>query len=384
MSTIDLERPWRSYEHRQALSQDAFIAEVVRQQDTKHDMIVDTRRVGWTTEADGRTYLTIDGTDAPWHTVPNDSPDGSTPVQGWIVNDHAHGQVSAKLDIPMRYYRRMRNEAPGLLDKNVRHWFTDKPERRMFRTLDGNVRAFLSDRYKRRDNFDLIEAVWPDLQRLMDEAGLVFHVASLTDTNMYLRLVNPSVQRAIKVGDVVQSGVEIKNSEVGHGRLEVSPFVWRLVCLNGMVMPSAIATTHVGKRITEDDLNMQLYRPETVAADDKAYFMKVADVIRGTLTQARFDQIVQPMIEAAEGAQMIDPPATVEHLGKTFDLTEGERESVLRNLTLGGDMSRWGAANAITATAKAAASFDRLVELEQAGGRTMLMGEADWRVAARA
>lgn len=372
MSTIEL--PRRAYSHRQAMTQEQFIAEVVRQQDSKHDMIVDTRRVGWTTEeADHQTYVTIDGAEEFLQNP-----------EGWMVNDYAHGQVSAKLDIPMRYYRRLRTDAPGLLDTNVRHWFTQQPERRMFRTLDGKVRAFLSDRYKRRDNFDLIEAVWPDLQRLMDEAGLQFHVASLTDTNMYLRLVNPTVQRAIRVGDVVQSGIEIKNSEVGNGQLEVSPFVWRLVCSNGMVMPRAISTRHVGRRITEDDLNLQLYSNETLRADDKAYFLKVRDVIRGTLTQARFDQIVQPLIDAIDGPKIFDPPSSVEHLGKTFDLTKGEQESVLRNLATGGDLSRWGTANAITAAAKSAESFDRLAELERIGGQVMLMDEAGWRLAARA
>jgi hypothetical protein len=375
VSTI--ETPRRPYQHRQAMSQEAFIAEVIRQQDTKHDMAVDTRRVGWNTEEDGHTYLTIDGAE---EYLP--STDG--PYQGWVVNSHAHTQVATKLDIPGRYYGRMRKEAPDLLDQNVRHWFREAPERRLFRTLDGRLRAFLSDRYKRRDNFDLIEALWPDLRQMMERDGLEFHVASLTDTNMYLRMVNPTVTRAIKVGDVVQSGVEIKNSEVGHGQLEVSPFVWRLVCLNGMVMPKAIATRHVGRRITEDDLNLQLYSQETLAADDAAYFLKVRDVVRATMTQARFDQIVQPMVEAAESTPVFSPPATVEHLATTFDLTKPEQESVLRNLTLGGDLTRWGMANAITAAAKTSATFDRLVDLERAGGSLLQMSETAWREAARA
>jgi hypothetical protein len=63
-----------------------------------------------------------------------------------------------------KYLRRMQAEAPKLLASNVNHWFKETPERRMVRTLDGNIRAFLSDRYMRVDNTDVAEAVLPVLQ----------------------------------------------------------------------------------------------------------------------------------------------------------------------------------------------------------------------------
>ena len=62
------------------------------------------------------------------------------------ANDVAHRQIAARLEIPAKYYDRMRTEAPQMLAKNVNHWLHAQPETRMIRTLDGNVRAFLSDR----------------------------------------------------------------------------------------------------------------------------------------------------------------------------------------------------------------------------------------------
>ncbi len=62
------------------------------------------------------------------------------------ITDHAHSQIAARLDIPAKYYNRMRLSAPGLLAANVNEWFHSFPERRMVRTLDGQARAFLSDR----------------------------------------------------------------------------------------------------------------------------------------------------------------------------------------------------------------------------------------------
>lgn len=56
----------------------------------------------------------------------------------------------------------MRQEYPSLLDENINRWFQKTPERRMLRTLDGNIRAFLSDRYHRLDNLELAVAVFYD------------------------------------------------------------------------------------------------------------------------------------------------------------------------------------------------------------------------------
>jgi hypothetical protein len=79
--------------------------------------------------------------------------------------DLALTQIGERTGIPAKYLGRMQGEAPKLLAANVNHWFKEAPERRMVRTLDGNIRAFLSDRYMRVDNIDVAEAVLPVLQQ---------------------------------------------------------------------------------------------------------------------------------------------------------------------------------------------------------------------------
>ena len=51
---------------------------------------------------------------------------------------------------------------------------------------------------------------------------------------------------------------------------------------------------------------------------------------------------------------------------------------MLTQLATGGDMSRWGALNAITATAKTVESFDRQVELEELGWSLASLSEREW------
>jgi len=53
-------------------------------------------------------------------------------------------------------------------------------------TLDGQLKAVLSDRYRRLDNFDLAENVLPIPQWL---EGARFESEELTNTKMYLKVI---------------------------------------------------------------------------------------------------------------------------------------------------------------------------------------------------
>ena len=57
----------------------------------------------------------------------------------------------------------------------------------------------------------------------------------VTPTHLYLKVVNRRIKAEVKVGDVVQAGFVIYNSEVGLGSLRVEPIVFRLVCKNGLI-----------------------------------------------------------------------------------------------------------------------------------------------------
>lgn len=338
-------------------------AEVLRLEETKVDRIVDTRRMTFVTpEFDGTSDLSFD------------SPEGA--VEGGTVNDHAHGQIAARLGIPKKYYDRMREEAPNLLDRNVNFWFYGKPERRMIRMLDGNVRAFMSDRYRRLDNVDLMQHAVVPLLSNPAYGDLQYHVAALTDEKVYIRALLPAT-KPIRVGDDVQRGIEIRNSEVGSGALVVAPFVWRLVCSNGLVVKAGGLTQyHVGRAAEQDAY--AIYADDTIAADDAAFFLKVRDAAAAALSEATFDTIVEEMRAAAEGRQIEDPVKATEALASTFDLNETEAARVLRELAVGGDLTRWGAVNAITASAKMADSFERKHEIETAGGALLGATDKDW------
>jgi hypothetical protein len=338
--------------------------ELVRRQETKEDYLADTRQMGfyWNQEASNYS-ITLDS-------VSDDMP------YGFPVNEYCHGQLGSRLNIPKRYYDRMRSTAPSLLERNVRHWFLNEPERRMVRTLDGEARAYLSDRYRRLDDYDLMQAVLPVFEEIQ---GLQFHVASLTPTNLYVRALLPGLEREIVLGDVVQAGVEIRNSEVGSGALQVTPFIWRLACLNGMVIAdAALRKYHTGRKVTTIEEDLSIYSDETLKLDDRAFFSKVRDMVRAALSETQFELIVGQLRAAATGVAIVNPVAAVERLDKTFGLSDTEQEDIVHHLARGLDLSAWGAVNAVTATAKLTSTFTRQVELEEIGGKIADLAPKQW------
>ena len=336
--------------------------ELDRQQAVKKDMIVD---MGALSMDPGDTGLALQVT-------------GGSMAAQYGINDIAHRQIGQTLKIPALYYDRMRTEYPELLAQNVNGWFARTPDtKRMLRTMDGTARALLSDRYRRIDNFEVASAVLPIISG-MDGASV--ESCELTESRMYLKVVNPRVTAEVKKGDIVQAGIIISNSEVGMGSVNVSPLVYRLVCSNGMIaQDGAVRKYHVG-RANESGEDFSIYRSETIEADDKAFLMKLEDSVKAAVDQARFAAIVDKMREATETtmeAKVV--PQVVELASKEYGITEAEGKGILGHLIAGGDLSLYGLANAVTRQAQDVESYDRSTELEATGYKIITMAPALWR-----
>lgn len=291
------------------------------------------------------------------------------------IDRHAHRQIASRIKIPAPYYERMVTEAPELLATNVNYWFHEKPERRMVRTLDGSTRAFLSDRYRPLDNFDLTHAALPILA---DQPDMKIISCDVNEHRMHLKALFPRIEREVTTGDVVQAGLVISNNEVGAGGLHVAPLVYRLVCLNGMIAQSAMKKTHVG-RAADGEGAFEFFRDETLAADDKAFWMKVQDTIRSAIDDSAFAQQVNKLAEATGIKIQTDPVEVVERTATRFALTDGEEGDVLRHLINGGDLSKYGLLNAVTRTSQDVEDYDRATELERLGGRILELPKSDWQ-----
>ena len=337
--------------------------QIERQSKLKQDYLLDTRRLQ--VEPFGsQLYLhTFDDHDDPL-------------VEPLEINQIAHRQIGTHLKIPAAYYDRMLSDYPELLAENVNSWFQREPTQRMVRTLDGTVRAFLSNRYRRIDNLDIAEIVLPVIQQMEDA---YFESCQITDSRMYIKVVNTRLEAEVVPGDIVQSGIIISNSEVGLGSVSIQPLVYRLVCSNGMVINDAqTRRNHVG-RVNEASENYQLYSEKTLEADDKAFAMKIQDTVRAVVDEVRFTRVVNMMREA-KNARMntVDVPGIVKLVSKDFHITDDESSGVLQRLIEGNDLTLYGLSNAVTRHSQDVQDYDRATALEGIGYNILSMPARQW------
>ena len=336
--------------------------ELDRQNRVKKDYLLDTRYM----------HMDADAT-VEQITIQNDTTGESIILK---VNEIAHNQIGQNLGIPAKYYDKMREENPELLAVNVNSWLNKEPKVRMIRTLDGTARAFLSDRYRRIDNFEIAQTVLPIIGDMPDAK---VESCEVTDQRLYLKVVNPRLTTEVVPGDIVQSGILITNSEVGLGSLTIQPLVYRLVCSNGMVINDAKTRKyHVGKGNEALD-DFTIYSNETLIADDKALQLKIRDTVKAVVDQARFEKVVD-MMRKAKNAKISTKniPAMVELAAPDFGYTKKEGEGILDYLIRGGDLSLYGFANATTRYAQDVNSYDRSTALESIGYSIMGMTAKQW------
>lgn len=297
------------------------------------------------------------------------------------IQDTAHEQIAARLDIPKKYYDRMRSEAPALLDSNVNHWFQTTDEKRLIRTLDGKARAFLSNKYRPLDNFELAEVALPILM----ESGCNVESSEITERRMYLKVVTPRLEYDIKPGDTVQAGLVISNSEIGNGALSIEPLLFRLVCANGLIVNDAkMRKFHVGRAGEDFDGVKEFFRDETMIADDRAFWLKVQDTLKHAFSTIGFESFVESFRAATEDKIEQEPVKLLEAVGKKYSLQESEKTGILHALIRGDDMTRYGLVNAITEHAQTVDSYDRSTELERLGGLVVDLPRSDWQVLSQA
>jgi hypothetical protein len=334
-------------------------AELERQAASKRDFICDTRAMHLESTHEGIILQGVNG--------------------GMELRAIAHQQLGSALSIPKPYYDRLLSDAPDLLAANVNRWLEKQPAKKLVRVLDGKVRAILSDSYRPLDNLDLAEAVMPKLVDL--EAEVVS--SDVTENRFYLKAVSPKISGSVKVGDVLQAGLVVSNSEVGQGSLRIEALDYRLACLNGMIREASIRKAHLGRNSGrgEDAIEdaREFFRNETRIADDRAFFMKVQDAVAMMFDPARFSARIEQYRQASEKLIEADPVKVVEVTAKRFGLNDGERGSVLKHFMQGNAFSQWGLANAVTRASQDVESYDRATVLEATGGDVIELDPSQWK-----
>ena len=344
------------------------LEELKRQEQVKRDYVAPAQTL--CLDDDGNTFQILDRT-------------GGYPGnirEAFGTTELFHSQLATALGIPSKYYGMMKSKKPELLAENVNSWLNDRPQSYMVRSMDygqGRVaRALLSARYRRIDNLEVATAVLPlfagnpDIEIMSQE---------VTENRLYLKVVNHRIEKAC-VGDIVQAGVMISNSEVGLGAVSVKPLIYTLACTNGMVVDSmGERKTHVGRAVKALEDDLQAYSDETMQAEDRAFLLKLRDATMAAIDEARFGMVVKKLEDSHDAKITGRIQDVVELTGKAYDLNQTEQDGILDYLIRGGDLSLYGLGNAITRESQDVESYDRATALEGIGWRVVTMEPSQWK-----
>lgn len=313
--------------------------------------------------------------------------------------DVCDGTLAAKLDIAVKYLRRVRTEAitvPGawgksyldvtspmpLIDAMLNAHFAADTRRvlvRGFRDTDsllgeGIARAILSDGYRAIDNLDGLTAVLDGVTRaganveiqrvdLSERAMRVFFLAP------EITALAPTLLRGYRspfndLGEqqpIVSAGFVASNSETGGGAFTIVPRFTFQICNNGLTMTKdAMRQVHLGGRLDEGIVR---WSAETQAANVDLIARQATDAV-ATFLDVDYMERTLSAIEAQAGTPIDRPDEALKIVAQRLRYTEAERESLLSLFIKGGQATSGGVLNAVTALAQTVDDPDRAAEIE--------------------
>jgi len=348
------------HEPRKTIDYQELLGEMKDVSPTKKDYVVDSANIR-AVPTDGDIVLSF----------PRGEGQESVPFE---ITDWAHGQIALKVGVPKKYYDKCRTAGKAeLLADNINAWM-GTTERRMLRTQKGAVRAMVSDRYLRIDN-DFVLGV---AKERLNANGLdlrdpsVVKRCHISDTRLYLQVNVPHQVAEIKKGDRVIQGLILSNSEVGASAFTVEPFLWRLVCSNGLIAPQALTRIHLGAK---NDVGIM--SETTMDLEKDLLKSKVTDIIDSVFNL----EVFEAWVEQLKGTTEVHIPKPTETLDAAFDnfgLFEDLKPKVLDEIIREGDNTQYGLVNALTAVARDVPNFEDMVTMERVAGEISMMKEGEF------
>lgn len=367
-----------------------LVRELERQKESRVDFVADTRNLVITSDGDG-VFL------GPQSSQVREWIDPKTPILPQALEQIGE-RVAPK--VPSKFIKEMAKERPARLATLLNGLKDDEPRRRFIRTLDGHVRAYLSDRYRVLDNYDLAFAA---LEAVQASGGQVVE-ASLSDQRMRIKFTSQSIWDAINVkrqdntrswyagglgsqehlsrvaagswGDLpggpgtVHPLVTLTNSETGHGGYNVRIGLLQAICFNLASVEEVVSRVHLGERMVAG-----VFTEETVSQESKLIYLKARDAIKAAFTQDTFSKMVE-VAKSAQSKEIKAPETAVQNIAQAHSLTKEAKESILAYFVKDYDVTNYGLAQAVARYAQDENDGDTAADLEEVAGSILRLGEA--------
>jgi hypothetical protein len=287
------------------------------------------------------------------------------------LHPHALQQAASRAGIPWAYVQHLR-EQPGWGTELAAHNLTalfrravDKSEERILvRSVQGEVRGLLSDRFKRLDSRPLLDS----FAKACSDVGALPLEGHASDVRVAVKAVLPRVYEPVE-HEVMAFGVSFENSDFGAGALSVRIFTVRLVCTNYAVANESLREVHLGARLPEE----VAWSERTTSLEAKRTASAIGDIVRGQLSSKRIDAFQDAIRQANQ--QKVHQRDALQLLRKT--LTQNETKLAVEKFNspdielLPPGNTTWRLSNAISWLAGTTDDVDRKLELERFAGRLL-------------
>src|ERR1700677_1637004 len=295
------------------------------------------------------------------------------PLAGKIqqrLHRHAVLQMAQTADLPIKFIDSLQTTpeqwAKELLAHNLSTIFANRlaKNRYLLRSIQGEVRGFLSDRYRRLDSRPIIEAFASAVQ----QKGALPYDGYVTDTKIALQTLMPEVYEPIP-GEMVAYGLSLENSDFGNGALSVWAYLLRIWSSNLAITQEEMRQVHLGRRLDDS----MLYSERTYHLDAETTVSALRDVIATQLNAEGLRRRMESIRQANDAA--VTPSSAKESLKKL--LLKSETDAVIDaynspdtyNLPAGG--TTWRLSNAVSWVAGRTEDAERKLELMKIAGEML-------------
>lgn len=306
---------------------------------------------------------------------------GVDPNGRYTATATADAGMSGRLDIPLGYLRRMRSLTPALYAENLNTWLGMSGGKFLLRTLKGTdggvdvLRAFLSDRYRPIDYFDVLLATLKGITGAGIENPII--TADLTERRMIVRVEVPEVNalapsllagyRSPFSGNtgtdnpMVWAGFVVTDSETGCGKFSIMPRVVVQACKNGVTFAAdSLDKVHLGGRLDEGVIK---WSEQTAANNLALVASQTTDAVRTFISpeylQAKIDEL-----DAVAGVKVDDVPVVLAGVAKRLGFSADEAKLIMGHFIDGGQRTAGGVLQAVTSAAQLIHDGDAALNLE--------------------
>ncbi len=123
-----------------------------------------------------------------------------------------------------------------------------------------------------------------------------------------------------------------------------------------------------------------MFSEETRKKIHAALAGQIKDVVVNATDEADFRKRIDKLKAAKDNSIEGAIPATLEVIRQKYGFNEDEKDTILKHLITGADLSQYGLANAITRTASDIEDYDRATLFERTGGKVIELNGAAWDV----